>query len=211
MSTPPPSEIDVNMKEIRQGCPDEKTEHYLKYIRGIKGRKPPGGSIVSVIELHPKGYPQLAAVIDSDEQFMLYRRFGFCKYDFCSINNTKCEHGEYRKLLAEIEKKYNEYDTAALSKPLDALYILYYSSSNIRDIDAIYKGAHADNHPLNQELRQKTNPDTTGIFLFDPDRVNAVASIVLLATVPALFIIPVCTLWYLCQIKRQLQALPTMV
>ncbi|KAK6597487.1 hypothetical protein H4I95_09758 [Botrytis cinerea] len=109
--------------------------------------------------------------------------------------------GEYRKLLAEIEKKYNEYDTASLFKPLDALYILYYSSSNIRDIDAIYKGAHADNHPLNQELRQKTNPDTTGIFLFDPDRVNAVASIVLLATVPALFIIPVCTLWYLCQIK----------
>ncbi|KAM0125692.1 hypothetical protein ACHAO1_010502 [Botrytis cinerea] len=86
MSTPPPSEIDVNMKEVlivpmglhpEQGCPDEKTEHYLRYIRGIKGRKPPGDSIVSVIELYPKGYPQLAADIDSDEQLMLYRRSGF--------------------------------------------------------------------------------------------------------------------------------------
>lgn len=25
----------------------------------------------------PKGYPQLAAFLDSDENFMLYRRFGF--------------------------------------------------------------------------------------------------------------------------------------
>lgn len=33
--------------------------------------------ILIIVEECPKGYPRLAAFLDSDENFMLYRRFGF--------------------------------------------------------------------------------------------------------------------------------------
>lgn len=32
---------------------------------------------MQVVEECPEGYPELAAFLDSDENFMLYRRFGF--------------------------------------------------------------------------------------------------------------------------------------
>ena len=33
--------------------------------------------IMVIVEQCPEGYPRLAALLDSDENFMLYRRFGF--------------------------------------------------------------------------------------------------------------------------------------
>ncbi|KAG9237004.1 hypothetical protein BJ875DRAFT_481744 [Amylocarpus encephaloides] len=34
-------------------------------------------TIIIPIENHPSGYPRLAALLDNDENFMLYRKFGF--------------------------------------------------------------------------------------------------------------------------------------
>ncbi|TGO50282.1 hypothetical protein BCON_0187g00170 [Botryotinia convoluta] len=290
MSTPPPSEINVDMKEevpgfivhigldpdslllvrpdgitdeqFKQGCPDEKTERYLQYLRGIKDRK----------SLYTVSSPQLAAVINSDEKFMLYRRFAFLqarlllnKQDEFLALEARLHHIDryYRKhepsrlhsqerynlmdddnmnLLADIEKKYNEYVQlltharilASFDKPraADRLRLKSYSDRNplcardhewiLRKDDLITLKPTRDNTWLDTvidqipqcfpcrltryifcttELRQKTNPDTTKIFLSDPDRVNAIAAVVLLSTVLALFVIPVCILWYLCQMS----------
>ncbi|KAF7921887.1 uncharacterized protein EAE97_011178 [Botrytis byssoidea] len=300
MSTPPPSEISVYMKkevpeftvnisfdpetlmpirpdgitdeQFKQGCPDEKTERYLQYLRGIKNREQPDQSIISVVDLHAEGYPQLAAAINSDERFMFYRRFGFLqtrlllnKQDELRALEARLDHkdryyGKYepamlysqerfnitdddnRNLLAEIEKKFNEYGQllthartlASFDKPResDRLRLRDYSDSNplcyrdsewlLRKDDHITLKPTRDNTWLDTVieqipqyfpcrltryifcttvLRQKTNPETTKIFLSDPDRVNAIASLVLLTTVLALFVIPVCILWYLCQMS----------
>ncbi|KAF7905680.1 hypothetical protein EAE99_012041 [Botrytis elliptica] len=300
MSTPPASEINVDTKkevpgfivdicldpysllpirpdgitdeQYKQGFPDEKTERYLQYLRGIKDRESPNQSILSVVDLHVEGYPQLAAAINSDEKFMFYRRFGFLqtrlllnKQDELRALEARLDHKDRyyekyepamlysqerfnitdvdnRNLLADIEKKFNEYcqllmharTLASFDKPResDRLRLKSYSDSNplcardgqwiLRKDDLVTLKPTRDNSWLDTVieqipqrfpcrltryifcttvLRQKTNPETTKIFLSDPDRVNAIASLVLLTTVLALFVIPVCILWYLCQMS----------
>ncbi|KAF7888835.1 hypothetical protein EAF00_009135 [Botryotinia globosa] len=318
MSTSPPSEINVDMKkevpevtviisfdpytllpvrpdgitdeQFAQGCPDEKTERYLQYLRGIKNRDDPYRRFIfagklkepssinehhtdtNPVDLHAEGYPQLAAAISSDEKFMLYRRFGFLqarlllnKQDELRALESRLDHkdryyGKYepamlysqerykitddknRDLLAEIEKKFNEYGQllthartiASFDKPResDRLRLKNYSDRNplcsrdsewlLRKDDLITLKPTRDNTWLDTvieqipqcfpcrltryifcttALRQRTNPETTKIFLSDPDRVNAIASLVLLTTVLALFVIPICILWYLCQMS----------
>lgn len=92
-----------------------------------------------IVERRPQGYPQLAAVIDSDEQFMLYRRFGFLqtrlllnKQEEMRVLERRLYHidryygrneparlrshdicnaidDDHKNIVVEIEKKYNEY------------------------------------------------------------------------------------------------------
>jgi hypothetical protein len=58
----------------------------------------------------PKGYPRLAAVLDSDENFMLYRRFGFLQARLLLHKQDE---------LAELEDELDELDQAdALERPL---------------------------------------------------------------------------------------------
>jgi hypothetical protein len=87
----------------------------------------------------PEGYPRLAALLDSDENFMLYRRFGFLqarlllnkqdelrelekdldrmdkvdlKKDASLLKSREkddAENGRRKNLLQEIEGKYIEY------------------------------------------------------------------------------------------------------
>ncbi|KAF7944035.1 hypothetical protein EAE96_010445 [Botrytis aclada] len=299
MSTTPTSEIKVDIKEeipffyvhigldpdsllpvrpegitdeqFRQNCPDEETERYLQYLRGIKDRKRPEECIISTIDLHAEGYPRLAAVIHSDENFMLYRKFGFlqarlllykqdelreleCRLNhkdryygkheprlLQSLENYRATHEENRILMADLEKKYSEYvqlltyarTIASFDKPRTAdllrlkRYIYWNGNLCGRDQEWILKKDDLitvkptrDNTWLDTvieqikqcfpcrltryifcttEVRQKTNPDVSKVFLSDPDRVNAIASLVLLTTVLALFVIPVCIIWYLCQ------------
>jgi hypothetical protein len=91
------------------------------------------------VDACPEGYPRLAALLDSDENFMLYRRFGFLqarlllnkqdelrelekdldrmdKVDLKkdarllkSREKDDAENGRRKKLLQEIEGKYIEY------------------------------------------------------------------------------------------------------
>ncbi|KAH0557000.1 hypothetical protein GP486_005210, partial [Trichoglossum hirsutum] len=41
------------------------------------GGNPDGNTVIRKLEDCPEGYPRLAALLDSDESFMIYRRFGF--------------------------------------------------------------------------------------------------------------------------------------
>jgi hypothetical protein len=91
------------------------------------------------VESCPEGYPRLAALLDSDENFMLYRRFGFLqarlllnkqdelrelekdldrmdkvdlKHDASLLKSREkddAENGDRKKKLREIEEKYIEY------------------------------------------------------------------------------------------------------
>ncbi|KAF7936085.1 uncharacterized protein EAE98_002304 [Botrytis deweyae] len=47
------------------------------------------------------------------------------------------------------------------------------------------------------ELREKTNPESTNLILFSPERVNIVVSVIILITILTLLVIPVYILWYL--------------
>ena len=87
----------------------------------------------------PEGYPRLAAFLDSDEKFMLYRRFGFLQARLLlnkqdelrelekdldrldkvdqgkdpsllkSREKDDATSGRRKKLLSEIERKFTEY------------------------------------------------------------------------------------------------------
>jgi hypothetical protein len=99
------------------------------------------------VEECPKGYPQLAAFLDSDENFMLYRRFGFLqarlllyKQDELSRLEQKLDrmdrrharedpsllesrqnddilNGDRKTLFVEIEKKFKDYGDSFLQIP----------------------------------------------------------------------------------------------
>lgn len=92
----------------------------------------------------PEGYPRLAALLDSDENFMLYRRFGFLqarillnkqdqlrelekqldredrvdmKKDPSLLKSREKDdsvNGRRQKILTEIEKLFKEYGNYAL-------------------------------------------------------------------------------------------------
>jgi hypothetical protein len=98
-----------------------------------------GSSNTEVVENCPEGYPRLAALLDSDEKFMLYRRFGFLqarvllnkqdelrelekdldrldKVDQAndpsllkSREKDDAASGRRKKLLSDIEEKFKEY------------------------------------------------------------------------------------------------------
>jgi len=98
-----------------------------------------GLSDIEVVENCPEGYPRLAALLDSDEKFMLYRRFGFLqtrvllnkqdqlrelekdldrldKVDqvkepslLKSREKDDASNGRRKKLLNDIEEKFKEY------------------------------------------------------------------------------------------------------
>ncbi|RAL60575.1 hypothetical protein DID88_009771 [Monilinia fructigena] len=116
VSTSQPLRPDgVTDEQFKRSLPDNRTERFLQYLRGIKNRKQVKDRIIPIIELYPEGYPQLAAVIDSDEQFMLYRRFGHLVYanrwparlrsrDICNA-----ESNDHKDVLLLIEEKYKEY------------------------------------------------------------------------------------------------------
>jgi len=59
--------------------------------------------IVVIVEQCPEGYPRLAAFLDSDENFMLYRRFGFLQARL--LLNKQDE-------LRDLEKKLDRMDLA---------------------------------------------------------------------------------------------------
>jgi hypothetical protein len=93
----------------------------------------------STVETCPEGYPRLAAFLDSDENFMLYRRFGFLQARLLlykqdelkmledeldsmdrkdkrenprwlkSHRKDDAKSGERKKLLCKIEEKFTEY------------------------------------------------------------------------------------------------------
>jgi hypothetical protein len=60
--------------------------------------------ILSQVEECPKGYPQLAAFLDSDENFMLYRRFGFLQARLLLYKQDELSRLEFR--LDELDKKH---------------------------------------------------------------------------------------------------------
>jgi len=62
----------------------------------------PRGSVVRVLEHSPEGYPRLAALLDSDEKFMLYRRFGFLQARI--LLNKQDELRELEKDLDRLDK-----------------------------------------------------------------------------------------------------------
>ncbi|CAG8977493.1 hypothetical protein HYALB_00009325 [Hymenoscyphus albidus] len=56
-----------------------------------------------VVDSCPEGYPRLAAFLDSDENFMLYRRFGFLQTRL--LLNKQAELREYEKDLDRIDEE----------------------------------------------------------------------------------------------------------
>lgn len=59
-------------------------------------------SDIGVVEHCPEGYPRLAAFLDSDENFMLYRRFGFLQARL--LLNKQDELRELEKDLDRLDK-----------------------------------------------------------------------------------------------------------
>ncbi|KAG4027176.1 hypothetical protein MFRU_032g00420 [Monilinia fructicola] len=273
----------ITDEQFKRSLPDNKTEHILQYLRGIKNRKQVKDRIIPIIELYPEGYPQLAAVIDSDEQFMLYRRFGHLQARILlnkqdelrelesqlnhidkvyaqrwparlrsrDICNAECN--DHRDVLLLIEEKYKEYvqlltyarTLANFDRPMtgDHLRLKDYFDRKaplctdeqewiLQKEDLITLKPSRDNTWLDTvvekipqnfpcrltryifcttEIQQRTDPNTTNIFLSNPDRVNAVASAVLLTTVLGLLIIPVYILWYLSHISTSSSAIGVIV
>jgi hypothetical protein len=100
---------------------------------------PCSGLTWHLVEQCPEGYPRLAALVDSDENFMLYRRFGFLQARLLlsrqdelrrleerldsldkkhSKENSRWLHsredddimsGDRKKLMLEIEEKFQSY------------------------------------------------------------------------------------------------------
>ncbi|KAF5871507.1 uncharacterized protein Bfra_008026 [Botrytis fragariae] len=264
----------VTQEQFKQSLPSQTTERYLQYLRGVKGRKDAKDCVVSTIERRPQGYPQLAAVIDSDEQFMLYRRFGHLQarillnkqdelreledrlahIDRCyarrwparlrSRDVCNAESNDLKGILEAVEEKYKEYvqlltHAQTLTNFDRPMTVDYLRLKNYFDREAPLCGDEQQyiltkedlitlkpsrentwldsavekipqNFPCRLtryiftsvvrimfELQQKTDPTTTNIVLFNPERVNAVVSVILLITVLTLLIVPVYILWYL--------------
>lgn len=61
-----------------------------------------GSSDIEVVEHCPEGYPRLAALLDSDEKFMIYRRFGFLQARL--LLNKQDELRELEKDLDRLDK-----------------------------------------------------------------------------------------------------------
>lgn len=152
----------ITDEQFKKSLPDNKIQRFLQYLRGIKDRKQAKDRIIptseckegtsmawthtdaSPVELYPEGYPQLAAVIDSDEQFMLYRRFGHLQarlllnkqdelreleFRLSHIDSVyarrwparlrsrdicNAESDDHKGVLALIEEKYKEYGESCL-------------------------------------------------------------------------------------------------
>lgn len=60
-------------------------------------------NISFIVDNCPEGYPRLAAFLDSDENFMLYRRFGFLQTRL--LLNKQAELREYEKELDRLDQE----------------------------------------------------------------------------------------------------------
>jgi hypothetical protein len=56
-----------------------------------------------IVDSCPEGYPRLAAFLDSDENFMLYRRFGFLQTRL--LLNKQAELREHEKALDRLDEE----------------------------------------------------------------------------------------------------------
>jgi len=109
-------------------------------------------SDILIVEHCPEGYPRLAAVLDCDEKFMLYRKFGFLQARILlhkqdelrelekdldrldkvdqgkdpsllkSREKDDATNGHRKKLLNDIERKFTEYGHLILYSCLIFLY-----------------------------------------------------------------------------------------
>ncbi|KAF7951557.1 hypothetical protein EAE96_006862 [Botrytis aclada] len=249
--------------------PDENTERFCQYLQNLAKNGPLSNNLVRNVELSIDGYPRLATVIDSDEQFMLYRRFGHLQARFLlhkqdelraqeerlfkldaiykrndperhrsrAQNNAKSK--DHKNLLDSIEIKFREYaqlltisrNLATLDRPTTMDYVRvrsYFDEQSplctseqayiLRKEDLITLKPSRENTWLDgivekipqkfpsrltrhnfcpPELREKTNPDSTNLILFSPERVNIVVSVIILITILTLLVVPVYILWYL--------------
>lgn len=82
------------------------------------------GSIFIVANC-PEGYPHLAAFLDSDENFMLYRRFGFLQARI--LLNKQDE-------LRELEVKLDYMDSMSTPEVLQSRGIDVYKSDNRKNL-----------------------------------------------------------------------------
>ncbi|KAF7883103.1 uncharacterized protein EAF01_011612 [Botrytis porri] len=138
MSTSPPREVDVTMEKKDPG---REVTIFLD-SNSLLPIRPDGitdEQFKQRFERHAEGYPQLAAVINSDEQSMIYRRFGFLqtrlllnKQEEMRVLEDRLYHidryygrneparlrshdtcnaidDDHKNIVVEIEKKYNEY------------------------------------------------------------------------------------------------------
>ncbi|KAB8289845.1 hypothetical protein EYC80_010477 [Monilinia laxa] len=236
----------VTDEQFKRSLPDNKTEHFLQYLRGIKNRNQVKDRIIPIIELYPEGYPQLAAVIDSDEQFMLYRRFGHLQARILLNKQDELRELEFQlNHIDKIQLLTHARTLANFDRPMtgDHLRLKDYFDRKaplctdeqewiLQKEDLITLKPSRDNTWLDTvvekipqnfpcrltryifcttEIQQKTDPNTTNIFLSNPDRVNAVASAVLLTTVLGLLIIPAYILWYLSHISTSSSAIGVIV
>jgi hypothetical protein len=65
-----------------------------------------------IVEECPEGYPRLAALLDSDENFMLYRRFGFLQARI--LLNKQDQLRELEKDLDRLDKLDSKKDPSVL-------------------------------------------------------------------------------------------------
>ncbi|KAF7921889.1 uncharacterized protein EAE97_011180 [Botrytis byssoidea] len=257
----------MTQEDFESTLPDDKTERYLVYIRGLKDRKSPTEFTSHVIDLRPDGYPRLAEAVACKEEFMMYRRFGhlqarllldkqdelralesqlahmdqWFEKNFPERNYSRerihIESGEYKELLGTIEKRMKEYAQlltfaqtfANFDRPMasDRLQIKNYLDYKVklcaRDQDYITKtddlitlkpsrentwlDTKIEQIPqllpckLTRELQQKTDSKDSNIILSSPERVNVVVTLIILAAVLILLIVPVFLLWFISNLK----------
>ncbi|KAM0124315.1 hypothetical protein ACHAP3_010457 [Botrytis cinerea] len=259
----------MTQEEFERTLPDQKTERYLAYIRGLKKRKSPAEFTSHIIDLRPDGYPRLAEVIACKEEFMMYRRFGHLqarllldkqdelralelrlsymdevfenKYPDRNYSRERAhaESTDYKNLLAKIERNMKEYAElltfaqtfANFDRPMasDYLQVKNYLDYKVRlcarDQDYIAKRddlitlkPSRENTWLDTkiegipqllpckatryifsttELQQKTDSKDSNIILSSPERVNMVVTLIILAAVLILLIVPVFLLWFI--------------
>ncbi|TGO84198.1 hypothetical protein BPOR_0536g00060 [Botrytis porri] len=253
----------MTQEEFERTKPDQKTERYLAYLRGLKKRKPPAEFTSHIIDLRPDGYPRLAEVIACKEEFMMYRRFGHLqarllldkqdelralelqlahldelfetKYPDRNYSRERAhaESEDYKNLLAMMQRNMKEYAEmltfaqtfANFDRPMtsDYLRVKNYLDYKVclcaRDQDYIAKwddlitlkpgrentwlDTKIEGIPqllpckATRELQQKTDSKDSNIILSSPERVNVVVTLIILAAVLVLLIVPVFLLWFI--------------
>ncbi|CAG8952924.1 hypothetical protein HYFRA_00007638 [Hymenoscyphus fraxineus] len=283
-TTEPPPSNAVEIEYVRGGIPGlQKLSRVGTSFRSFQkaiGRIPSGlslhektqvirrESVVRELDSCPEGYPRLAAFIDSDENFMLYRRFGFLQTRL--LLNKQAELREYEKdldrideedrmkfpkrlksrekdnasdgrrkvLLHDIQSAWVEYvqllnaarDMATYNRPSPRDYLsvknyfdeeapvsnpenYIYCKEDIITLKPGRENAWLDAAVENilqrfsckfiqrlfssSELLRKTDPNETGILLYSRGRISVVVSIIILAAILVLLIVPVYILWRL--------------
>lgn len=76
---------------------------WYQRLAPTKKPKPSPKTFIRKLEDHPKGYPRQAAYADSDESFMIYRRFGYIHARL--LMHRQDELRELEDTLSEMDKK----------------------------------------------------------------------------------------------------------